>query len=274
MTLLCSRPWRSANIDYGCGKCDACRISYSRLWTTRILLEAMTHADSIFITLTMDEEHYPEDGSLIPRDTQLFIKRLRKAVAPLRFRYYLIGEYGRRTSRAHYHAVLFGLDRSYEPLIRSTWTKGLSDVGDLTPQSAAYIAGYVVGKDPNFQPHGRHPPFTRMSLRPGIGATAHEEIMRIMYSREGAISIAASGDVPSSIRIAGRVVPLGRYIRRVLRDAYGIDKKTPKPITRALQLSAQITRTPQSEKLTRQTRLQHAKNAATRVRLTNSRRSL
>lgn len=90
-----------------CGRCIGCRLEHSRKWAMRCMMEASMHEDNSFITLTYDEEHLPVGRSLVPRDLQLFLKRLRKAVdVPIRF--FACGEYGELNQRPHYHAIIFG----------------------------------------------------------------------------------------------------------------------------------------------------------------------
>lgn len=276
--MLCTKPFRQAGIEYGCGQCLPCRISRRRLWATRIQLESLCHEKSAFVTLTYSPDHLPSDNSLNPRHLQLFIKRLRRALEPRVLRFFAVGEYGELHSRPHYHLALFGVDRDDQTTLDKTWGKGFVDVGDIQQESASYIAGYVVKKltlpdSPGL--NGRHPEFARMSLRPGIGALVVEEIMRVVYSQNGSKDIAIRGDVPDQIHLNGKKVPLGRYIRNQLRDAYGIAKKTPEEVMRALQLTAPLKVLESSEFYKREAlREQHAHNAAARVRLQKSRRKL
>lgn len=159
--------------------------------------EAQLHERNSFVTLTYDEEHLPPDGGLRYRDFQLFMKRVRKRFPGTRF--YMCGEYGDLHKRPHYHAALFGLafddqvaiGRSAagsviyrSDLLSSLWLDGHSSVGELTRESAAYIARYVIKKlsgPPAQTAYSRvdadtgevfqvMPEFTRMSLRPGIAA--------------------------------------------------------------------------------------------------------
>ena len=118
------------------------------------------HKENCFITLTYDDDHLPDDGSLRKRDWQLFAKKLRRRFEPKRFRYYHCGEYGERNRRPHYHACLFGVDfrdkelwtvRDDVPLYRSAllsevWGQGFCTVGEVTFESAAYVARYVMKK--------------------------------------------------------------------------------------------------------------------------------
>ena len=107
----------------GCGQCLPCRINKRREWTFRLELEASLHEHNSFVTLTYADQFLPEDGSVNPRHTQLWLKRLRKVLDPRKVRFFLCGEYGDQTFRPHYHACLFGvglddahLDRDWETL--------------------------------------------------------------------------------------------------------------------------------------------------------------
>ena len=121
--------------------------------------EAQMHDRSCFLTLTYDDEHLPYRQSLDVSHWQLFAKRLRQKCGP--FRFFHCGEYGERTGRPHYHACLFGLDFSEDrklwkeirgnayyvsETLTETWSMGHALIGDLTPESAAYTARYVMKK--------------------------------------------------------------------------------------------------------------------------------
>lgn len=105
-----------------CGRCDGCLLDRSRDWATRLMLEALYYDQVYFITLTYNDNFLPvsyygsgltgecvEVPTLYKRDCQLFMKRLRRRFEDCQIRFYLIGEYGPTTKRAHYHAIIFGL---------------------------------------------------------------------------------------------------------------------------------------------------------------------
>ena len=139
-----------------------------------------------FVTLTYNDEHLPANGSLNKRDITLFLKRLRKRYGK-GIRYYQCGEYGELLSRPHHHAILFNHDfedkqlwsvRGGVRLYRSAsleqlWPYGYSTIGDVTFESAAYVARYVVkkitGEREGEHYRGKMPEFATMSRRPGIG---------------------------------------------------------------------------------------------------------
>jgi len=164
--------------------------------------EAQLHEHNCFITLTYNEENIPHDYGLKKSDFQKFMKRLRKAI-PTKIRYFMCGEYGEtNTLRPHYHACIFGYDfpdKQYyknsksglplymSPLLTKVWRKGNCDIGNLTFESASYVASYVckklLGKDKNTEEYYNYynrvdpdtgeqfivqPEYVAMSRRPGI----------------------------------------------------------------------------------------------------------
>lgn len=195
-----------------------------------MILEALSHEASCFVTLTYSDESLPAGGTLLPSDPQKFLKRLRKAVHPHKLRYYLVGEYGDRTFRPHYHLCIYGLSPDDYQIIADAWSIGGTPighvvVGSLTFESAAYVAGYVTKKmtsqdDPRLE--GRYPEFARMSLNPGIGAHAMDDVANLLYTKHGSKELAETGDVPSVLRHGGKSFPLGRYLRRKLREKMDI----------------------------------------------------
>ena len=140
-----------------CGSCLGCRAEQARQWSVRILHEQVMHKDAWFLTMTYDDEQIPEFGSLRPKDLQGFFKAVRRDHKQGKISYYACGEYGERTERPHYHAVVFGVDFGDRWIHRVSgahnvwrsnalenyWPHGSSEFGTLTPASAAYVAGYV-----------------------------------------------------------------------------------------------------------------------------------
>lgn len=222
--MLCKKPYLKGIVPYPCGQCLPCRLNRRRLWTHRLLLEQACHEESSFWTLTYDDEHLPPGGTVVPRHLQLWLKRLRKA-SGRHLRFFGVGEYGDESQRPHYHAAIFGVSRVEGPEFHC-WPYGHVHVGDLTLQSAQYVAGYVTKKmtnvdDPRLA--GRHPEFARMSLRPGIGALAMPDVAGALSDVHGARLLSEAGDVPLALRHGGRSLPLGRYLRRKLRDELGFE---------------------------------------------------
>lgn len=184
-------------INIPCGQCVGCRLERSRQWAMRCVHEKRMHADNCFVTLTYDNDHLPGFGTLVKRDLQLFMKRLRKEKGD-GIRFYACGEYGDINKRPHYHVILFNLDFNDKKEIgrnrrgdryynsddlRRIWGLGNVLLGDVTFDSCAYVARYVMKKitgeasgahydvvDGDGVVYRRLPEFTVMSRRPGIGA--------------------------------------------------------------------------------------------------------
>lgn len=203
------------DVYVACGQCIGCRRERVRQWASRIVNESKLHAENGFLTLTYDDTHLPVHGNLVYRDFQLFLKRYRKMVAPVKLRFFMCGEYGSRTGRPHFHAAIFGhwFSDSYvfkrgryplyrSPALESLWVAGSSCFGALTFDSAAYVAGYIYDKM-NGEKAAEHyrrvdlstgemfsltPEFSHMSLKPGIG---HDWLVKYAadYANSGTVVV-------------------------------------------------------------------------------------
>lgn len=150
-----------------CGRCVGCQLQYSQDWAIRMVHETLTAPASCFLTLTYRDEDLPDGGNLDKTHWQGFFKRLRYYCGPLRF--FHCGEYGSKSGRPHYHALVFGQDfrgsrwrsRFYgkgklgDELFRSefledqVWKFGQVVIGEASFKSAAYVARYVTKRQPS-----------------------------------------------------------------------------------------------------------------------------
>nr|QJB19217.1 MAG: replication initiator protein [Microvirus sp.] len=190
-----------------CGRCMGCRLEHSRRWAIRMMHEARMHTESCFVTLTYNNQSLPEYGTLVPRDLQLFHKRLNNRVYERTghgIRYFGCGEYGDLNKRPHYHSIVFGYDFKDKLLysrngrdesifssreLNDVWPMGECKLGAVTFESCAYVARYVCKKVGGAQREGGHyavydsdgvvfertPEFANMSRRPGIGLRYFEK---------------------------------------------------------------------------------------------------
>lgn len=196
--------------------------------------ERQFHDLSCFITLTYDPLHAPLDGSLNKRDFQLFMKRLRKHHAQnnqnAKIKFFHCGEYGDRLERPHYHAILFGIDFSDKKkhsengrgdtlfrseLLNRLWGLGLCWIGQVTNESAGYVARYCLKKvtgqlaDEHYKRvntetgeiYNLQPEYITCSN--GIGLKFYEMHKDQLYHRDSAI-------------LRGKEVPLPKYYDRKL----------------------------------------------------------
>lgn len=289
--MLCRRPYMMGSMPCPCGGCLPCRINRRRVWAHRILLESFKHGDSCFVTLTYNDVHCPDELAKV--DYQKFLRRLRKSLYPRKIRYFVAGEYGEDNGRPHFHLALFGLDSftgggvdGRSGLVQSCWGKGYTLVGELTWESSQYIAGYLTKKVVSDERSVRE--FSRMSLRPGIGSSAMEDVARALSSDAGLSSVCSNLDVPATLAHGKRLLPLGRYLRRQLRGALGFAcKDTPSEAVRLQGLRSQAEvaelrdsfrkagfKTWDVQKLVLDTRLQKIKNLESRFKVRDSHRSL
>ena len=142
-----------ADLQIPCGKCTGCRATQARDWAVRMYHESLEYDQCSFITLTFDQEHLPP--AIDRKHVQDWIKRLRRSIPNLR--YFVTGEYGEKTRRPHYHAVIFGSDfRGHAIPVRDdlwtnahlsdSWPFGFATAGAFELGSCMYVAGYVQKK--------------------------------------------------------------------------------------------------------------------------------
>lgn len=218
-----------------CGRCFGCRLDRSKMWAIRCMHERQMHDVSSFVTLTYDDSHLPIGGSLNYSHFQKFMKRLRKWHGG-NVRYYMCGEYGETTWRPHFHACLFGVyfgDRKVfktggsghtlytSDQLSKLWSAGHASIGDVTFESAAYVARYVMKKitgDRALEHYTRvdpltgevfqlTPEFAHMSLNPAIGKTwfakFHSDVFGVGKDR---------------VNIHGRSFKPPKYYDKLLKD--------------------------------------------------------
>lgn len=219
-----------------CGHCMGCRLDRARVWADRMLLELKdNNYKALFVTLTYNDAHLPvawhvgynyydgfyEDvdplvlyddeewiaasagapATLSIRDTQLFMKRLRRSFKDRRLRFFLAGEYGPRTHRPHYHAIIYGLTlsdfkdcrikdfnklgqpRYISKSFEKIWGNGYCVLAPVNWNTCAYVSRYTMKKvykseDPKAYASDQLPPFCTMSRRPGIGLLHADDLLQ------------------------------------------------------------------------------------------------
>lgn len=196
-----------------CGRCVGCRIEYAREWAARCMHERQLHEFNSYVTLTYAPDCLPPGGTLVHRDFQLFMKRLRRRSPEFRVSFFMCGEYGERTRRPHYHAILFGVDfpdqRFYKEnaqgdrlyrsaLLDEIWQLGECLVGAVSYESAAYVARYLMARKSGIEARRYAlessvvdpdtgevtpllPEYCKSSLRPAIGKGWFDEWKGDLY---------------------------------------------------------------------------------------------
>lgn len=219
-----------SELQIPCGGCIGCRIDRSSAWATRLMHEASWHEQRSFLTLTYDDLHLPSDNSLDKTHFQLFMKRFRKRHGG-KIRYFMCGEYGDQTQRPHYHAIIFGCDwhdkRKHSKnkqgsqlwvsdTLDQLWSHGHCYIGDVTHESCAYVARYIMKKvtgdlakthyeriSSEGEIYNLQPEYIAMSLKPGIGLKHYEKFKSDFYPSDCAV-------------VNGKKVPVPKYYDRQL----------------------------------------------------------
>ena len=161
----------------------------------------------MFITLTYNDKHLPADNSLDKTHFQKFMKRYRRHLdkhGGQKVKYFQCGEYGEQKLRPHYHALIFGHDFDdkilyeekdntrlyYSPTLTHIWGLGFCSIGDVTFESAGYIARYNLKKinqskatDPKYIRHNKLKVYERVD--PDTGEVSWVQPEYLTMSRGG-----------------------------------------------------------------------------------------
>lgn len=224
-----------APITLPCGQCRFCRLEHSRNWAVRCTNEASLFDRNSFITLTYADEYLPKYGSITKEAPVSFMKDLRREFGE-GIRSFGCAEYGEKLSRPHYHLCLFNVDFPDKMLwkkdeenslyisktLQELWPYGHSTIGDLTFESAAYVARYVTKKitgkrapghyqeiDPQYGEIREKLPEQSVALSrmPGIGRNWYEQNKQFLIDHDFLIS-------------RGRKVPIPKYYARLLEKEF------------------------------------------------------
>ncbi|MGN1183027.1 MAG: hypothetical protein ACI4SR_08495, partial [Faecalibacillus sp.] len=175
---------------------------------------------TMFVTLTYDDEHVPHSSytdnitgeikdilTLNPEHFTKFMKRLRinyKRKFDKELRFYACGEYGSKTLRPHYHAIIFGLDLDdlkcvkksgtgndlfESEFLQKAWPYGYSLLSESNFNTCAYVARYVMKKRKGesaqeYDIYNIEPEFVRMSRMPGIATQYYEDHKHEIYKND------------------------------------------------------------------------------------------
>lgn len=277
-----------------CGRCVGCRLDKSREWATRLQCEALDYPESSnwFVTLTYaqpdDMKDLPSygrtasvnaDGALslnkqhpvdwLKRfreqhgrkvkynyDPPVWYDKRRDTYRPLGIRYFLAGEYGDRTLRPHYHAIMLncplpdirqigrnklGMPLYTSDLMTETWGFGHVTIGRMTWQTAAYVARYTLKKvngqsDEAYELLGLEPEYTVMSRMPGIGREYFSNHFDEIYRDDEIILPAISKDKPNVQRPP-------KYFDKIFKDI------EPKTMAKIKSRRAEVAQIMQAQKL-------------------------
>lgn len=245
-------------------------MDYSKMWMARMVEEATKYQNNAFLTLTYNNEHLPwkhtidkdtgeyiESNPLVKEHVVKFIKRLRyhydKRYPGQKIRFYACGEYGSKGGRPHYHMAIYNYDATCwgdiklqgnnhngdalwtSKKLEEIWGKGFVTIGELTPQSAAYIARYMLKKQKGkekkyyYEKNGLIQEYTTMSRMNGIGLDWYEEHKEEIWLRD-CVYIPQRNSKPLKIKVP-------RYYDKQLEKE---DEEKLKQIKEARKRSAEL----------------------------------
>lgn len=177
-----------------CGHCIECRKDWQNDWTFRLTQEVKRCKIPIFLTLTYDDEHLPlgdvdlpfpevetlsSQSVLVKSDFQKFMKRLRKhGKETLKdCRYFAVGEYGSRSNRCHFHAVIIAPNLTsvgeFNQILSKSWDNGFFFAKFCTSKQIHYVCKYMNKLDE--RPH-LVPPFRLYSRSIGLNFLSQKMI--------------------------------------------------------------------------------------------------
>lgn len=174
-------PEQELYINVPCGKCTACLKRRAASWVFRLKEQEKICKTAAFITYTYTDGNLPKSELGLPTLDRThhtkYMKRLRKRLHKEGFKdklkYYLVGEYGGKTERPHYHSIMFNLPQYYinnPHRLEEIWQNGIIQIDEVSGASIAYVCGYV-NKQKHFLNYGdqddRTPEFNFMSK--GLG---------------------------------------------------------------------------------------------------------
>lgn len=172
------------------------------------------------------------------------MKRLRKRFNG-NIRYFHCGEYGEKSKRPHYHAIIFGTDfpdkifhtRNDQgdtiytsKLLESLWGHGFCSIGQFTFETAAYCARYILKKvsGPTAPQHyrvvdletgelvERVPEYVTMSLKPAIGSRWFDQFHSDVYPDDFCVMRGKKLPVPRyyDLRLGRMNKPLLEHLKK------------------------------------------------------------
>jgi hypothetical protein len=165
---MCITPNRlDDGTEVACRKCKLCIRNRKSDWIGRCLAESKFSDKTYAVTFTYADTANANAVTLVYKDFQDFMKRLRK---DYNVRYIVAGEYGTKKGRAHWHAILFF--KGEYPEIKENkrvdwkyWKHGFTYFQQPDWKGLRYILKYVM-KDQDADSADAH---LAMSKKPPLG---------------------------------------------------------------------------------------------------------
>lgn len=224
--MACAAPITTSspvgNIQVRCKQCLNCRIYKQSALTLRCLLENATSLSAQFWTLTYADA--PEIGDY--GDFKSFLKRYRqwnrRRGNLSQIRYLGCGEYGSKSGRFHYHALIFNaLHPDQDRSLTRLWPHGFVKIGTVTPASVRYTARYTL----KFEAKGRES-VAGWSQKPPLGSDGIKQVAA--YMRANAYQLESA---PTTCTISGKTYPMDRAMQIEFAEEFNPDWVSRHPDT-------------------------------------------
>ena len=162
--------------EVGCRECWQCRKRRVNDYVGRCIAESKFSKKTYAVTLTYDAEQGVNAVTLIYKDVQDFLKRLRKKH---KCRYIVTGEYGSAKGRSHWHIILFFKDSwpevtSNKRVDWKYWKHGFSYFQEPDWKGFEYCLKYVL-KDQTSRQSDSH---LAMSKKPPLGHEFFQQLAK------------------------------------------------------------------------------------------------
>jgi len=163
-------------VEVSCRKCWQCRKRRVDDLVGRCIAESKFAKRTYACTLTYGGDAGVNAATLVYKDVQDFLKRLRKKYS---LRYIVAGEYGTKKNRAHWHIILF-FNKQYPEVENNKrvnweyWTKGFSYFQEPDWKGFQYVLKYVL-KDQDERVKVGH---LAMSKKPPLGEEYFKELAK------------------------------------------------------------------------------------------------
>lgn len=209
---------------FPCGKCPACLLNRQRQFAFRLEEERKGSDFYIWLTLTYADEYLPlspvnKQPCVSKSDCRTFFEALRKKYPQVKVKHFLVSEYGPKTYRPHYHALLFATtdnkDTKYlynlkkqmsDWIEQKGWKRGFTYIKNAHVNVYSYVTKYCC-KPELIGFHPEVPPFTLIS--PGIGISFLE--------RQEADKMIITDNYSTLYR--GKKMELPRYFKQKIRPS-------------------------------------------------------
>ena len=174
---MCISPCRlDNNQEVACRMCWQCRKRKVSDYVGRCIAEAKMSNKTFAVTLTYDGDQGVNAVTLIYKDVQDFLKRLRKNY---KVRYIVTGEYGSAKGRSHWHIILFFKDSwpevtSNKRVDWKYWKHGFSYFQEPDWKGFEYCLKYVL-KDQTSRQSDSH---LAMSKKPPLGHEFFQQLAK------------------------------------------------------------------------------------------------